>query len=83
MTSVAVGGGWMAVACEPLYYAPAASAVWVSGDDGRTWTDVYDPALGSIRWKTVALDAASGTLYAGSCGNSAFFVELGAPAGQS
>jgi photosystem II stability/assembly factor-like uncharacterized protein len=76
-TTLAVGGGWMAVACEPLYYAPAASAVWISGDGGRTWEDSTDPRLGSIRWKTVALDASSATLYAGSCGNSAFFLALG------
>jgi photosystem II stability/assembly factor-like uncharacterized protein len=75
-TSVAVGAGRIVVACEPLYWSPCESAVMLSEDGGHTWTDIYDKRLGSIRWKTVVLDPASRTLYAGSCGNSAFYVSL-------
>lgn len=79
-TALAVGGRdgrLIAVVCEPLYYAPVSSAVWISCDAGTTWEDIYDPQLGSIRWKTVAIDAGGNDLYLGSCGNSAFVLELG------
>jgi photosystem II stability/assembly factor-like uncharacterized protein len=78
-TALAVGGRdrrLVVAACEPLYYAPAESAVWVSRDAGMTWQNVYNPGLGSIRWKTVALAPDADVLYAGSCGNSAFVLDV-------
>lgn len=78
-TSVAVGGrdgNLLIIACEPLYWSPCPSAVWVSDDRGHTWQDIYDPRLGAIRWKTITLEPHTNKLYAGSCGNSAFYVSL-------
>jgi hypothetical protein len=78
-TSVAVGGidgNVLVIACEPLYWSPCASAVWVSRDRGETWQDIFDPRLGAIRWKTVVLEPNTNKLYAGSCGNSAFYLSL-------
>lgn len=75
-TSVAARGDLIIVACEPLYWSPCPSAVLISRDGGATWTDIYDPRLGAIRWKTVTLDANGKRLYAGSCGNSAFYLTL-------
>ncbi len=78
-TSLAVGGTdgrLIVVVCEPLYYAPCLSAVMVSRDAGQTWTDIYDPHMGAIRWKTVALAAHTNLFYAGSCGNSAFYFNV-------
>lgn len=78
-TSVDIGGAdgrVIVVVCEPLYYAPCESAVWISRDRGATWTNVYDSHLGSIRWKSVVLEPGADKFYAGSCGNSAFFLEL-------
>ncbi|MCU0513452.1 MAG: hypothetical protein MUE40_12895 [Anaerolineae bacterium] len=78
-TTLAVGGvdgRLLVVACEPLYYAPCASAVWVSRDAGTTWDNIYDTTMGAIRWKAVAVEPGTSRIYAGSCGNSAFVVEL-------
>lgn len=75
-SSLSVVGQTIAVVCEPLYYAPCASAVWVSKDSGTTWTNIYDPTLGAIRWKSAALTGDGATLYAGSCGNSVFYLSL-------
>jgi photosystem II stability/assembly factor-like uncharacterized protein len=78
-TSLAVGGadGKLIVAvCEPLYWSDCPSAVVISRDGGQTWADIYDPRLGAIRWKTVALEPNTDRIYAGSCGNSAFIVTL-------
>lgn len=78
-SSIAVGGAdgnLIVVVCEPLYWSPCPSAVCVSHDGGTTWQDVYDPALGAIRWKTVALEPGADKFYAGSCGNSAFYLSL-------
>lgn len=78
-SSVAGDGDTLVIVCEPLYYAPCLSAVVVSRDGGATWQDVYDPRLGAIRWKSVVLEAGGTRLYAGSCGNSAFTLELDTP----
>ena len=78
-TSVAVGGidgRLLVVVSEPLYCSACASAVIVSQDGGETWEDVYDKQLGAIRWKSVAIDPASDTVYAASCGNSSFYFLL-------
>jgi hypothetical protein len=78
-TSVAVGGtdgDLLVIVSEPLYHAPCASSVMVSRDAGATWQDVYDPRLGAIRWKSVVLEPNQNRLYAGSCGNSAFYLDL-------
>ena len=78
-TSLAVSGvdhGLIVVVCEPLYYAPCRSAVMISRDAGETWQDIYDPRLGAIRWKTVTIAPDGKRFYAGSCGNSAFYVHL-------
>jgi photosystem II stability/assembly factor-like uncharacterized protein len=78
-TSVAVGGqdGMLIVAaCEPLYWSPCPSAVMVSRDAGTTWEDAYDAHFGAVRWKTVAVELGRDTVYAGSCGNSAYVLSL-------
>jgi photosystem II stability/assembly factor-like uncharacterized protein len=82
-TTLAVGGAdgdLVVAACEPLYWSACRSAVMVSRDAGGTWADVYDPRLGAVRWKTVTLEPGADLLYAGSCGNSAFRLNLSAGA---
>ncbi len=78
-TSVAVGGedgNLLVVVSEPLYWSSCASSVFVSRDGGHSWTDVYDKCLGAVRWKTVAIEPKQNRIYAGSCGNSAFYLSL-------
>lgn len=77
-TSIALGstGDLIVIASEPLIHAPSPSAVLVSRDTGTTWQDIYDPRMGAIRWKTVTISSDDRRLYAGSCGNSAFFYDL-------
>jgi len=78
-TSVVVGGetgALIVIASEPLTHSPSSSAVLVSRDGGATWKDIYDVRMGAIRWKTVAISSNNQRLYAGSCGNSAFYYDL-------
>jgi photosystem II stability/assembly factor-like uncharacterized protein len=78
-TSVAIGGkngDLIVLVSEPLYHAPCVSSVMVSQDAGATWQDVYDPRLGAIRWKSVVIGTHTNRIHAGSCGNSAFYLDL-------
>lgn len=68
------GGDDLYVACEPLGLSPCPAALLHSPDGGRTWTDLYDPRLGALRIKTIAVNPATGTLQAGTCGNGTFRV---------
>ncbi|HUI64068.1 MAG TPA: hypothetical protein VL126_04445 [Bacteroidota bacterium] len=75
-TSVAVGGpggSEIFVACEPLFYSGAESAICASPDNGLSWSKISDPTLGAIRWKGIDVDETTGFLYAVSCGNGAFY----------
>jgi len=77
-TSVAVGGpsgNEVYVACETLFWSKAPSAVYASFDIGKSWKNIYDPTLGSIRWKGIDIDNHTGVLYAVSCGNGAFIAK--------
>jgi len=40
----------------------------------RRWTDLYDPRLGGLRMKTLAVDPTSGTIEVGTCGNGTYRV---------
>jgi len=75
-TSVAVGGpsgSEIFVACEPLFWSRAESAICASYDNGLTWRKISDSTLGAVRWKGIDVDARTGFLYAVSCGNGAFY----------
>ncbi len=77
-TTIAVGGpsgNDIFVACEPLYWSRAESAVYASFDIGETWTNIYDKTLGSLRWKGIDVDNKTGILYGVTDGNSAFYAE--------
>ena len=63
------------VACEPLYWSPAKSAIYYSPDRGETWTEISDNSFGSIRWKGIAVDKTTGTIYTVSNGNGAFYAK--------
>jgi hypothetical protein len=63
------------VACEPLYWSRAKSAVFASYDNGSTWTDIYDRTLGALRWKGIDVDPRTGNLYGVTDGNAAFYAE--------
>ena len=70
-SSVAVGGPGpddLYVSCEPLGLSPCLSALLHSPDGGRTWADLYDPGLGALRMKTIAVDHRTGTVEVGTCG---------------
>lgn len=77
-SSVFVGGmtdDELYVACEPLYWSPAKSAIYYSPDRGETWTEISDNSFGSIRWKGIAVDKTTGTIYTVSNGNGAFYAK--------
>ncbi|MGB7338215.1 MAG: hypothetical protein WBC91_04920 [Phototrophicaceae bacterium] len=79
-TSIAIGGSnndLLVVVSEPLFYANSPSTVMLSRDKGKTWGNIYDPQLGAIRWKTVLISTGTNRIHAGSCGNSAFYYDLG------
>jgi photosystem II stability/assembly factor-like uncharacterized protein len=76
-SSIAIGGPGeddIYVSCEPLGLSPCLAALLHSPDGGRTWTDLYDPGLGALRMKTVAVNPKTGTLEVGTCGNGTFRV---------
>jgi photosystem II stability/assembly factor-like uncharacterized protein len=76
-SSIAVGGPGeddLYVSCEPLGLSPCLSALLHSPDGGRTWTDLYDPDLGALRMKTIAVNPKTGTIEVGTCGNGTFRV---------
>ena len=76
-STIAVGGPGnddLYVACEPLGLSPCQPALLHSADGGRAWTDLYDPALGALRIKAIAVNPATGTLAVGTCGNGMFRV---------
>jgi len=77
-TAIAVGGqsgNEIYVASEPLYWSRSESAVYASYDNGKSWVDIYDKTLGSIRWKGIDVDNKTGILYGVTNGNSAFYAE--------
>ena len=77
-SALAVGGpsgDELYVACEPLYWSRAKSAVFASFDCGSTWTDIYNKSLGALRWKGIDVDARTGNLYGVTDGNAAFYAE--------
>ncbi len=77
-TAVAVGGlsgNEVYVACEPLYWSGAESAVYASFNSGSSWTNIYDKTLGALRWKGIDVDNKTGNLYGVTNGNSAFYAE--------
>ena len=78
-SAIAIGGkdgDTLAVASEPLYWAPDTSRVVVSRDAGNSWADYTPSDLGALRWKGLALDAAASNLLGVTCGNGAFRLHL-------
>jgi photosystem II stability/assembly factor-like uncharacterized protein len=75
-SSIAVGGydsQEIIVASEPLFWSPSPSAVYLSRDAGKTFTNIYDNAYGALRWKSIGIDPDKGTIYGVTCGNGAFY----------
>lgn len=75
-SSVVVGGvsdNELYVACEPLYWSSAESSIYYSPDRGDNWFKISDDSFGAVRWKGLAVDKLSGTIYAVSNGNGAFY----------
>jgi hypothetical protein len=76
-SSIAVGGPGendLYVSCEPLGLSPCLAALLHSPDGGRSWKDLYDPSLGALRMKTIAVNPKTGSLQVGTCGNGIFRV---------
>ncbi|MBN1184236.1 MAG: hypothetical protein JXB49_18245, partial [Bacteroidales bacterium] len=61
------------VSSEPLYWAPSESQIIYSNDGGKDWKDLYFNEYGALRWKSIAEDAFSGTLYGATAGNGVFY----------
>jgi len=77
-SSIALGGksgNEVYVASEPLYWSRSKSAVYASYDNGKSWIDIYDKKLGSLRWKGIDVDNKTGILYGVTNGNSAYYAE--------
>lgn len=74
-SSIVVGGmdsDELYVACEPLYWSEVPSSIYYSNDRGNSWIKISDDKLGPIRWKGLAIDKSTGTLYGVSNGNGVF-----------
>lgn len=48
----------------------------ISTDEGRKWTDIYDPALGCLRWITVVADAQKQRIHAATAGSGIFYFDI-------
>jgi hypothetical protein len=62
----------IAAACEPLYWAPAPSAVVLSGDGGESFVEITPREYGALRWKGLAFarcTADAPELVGVTCGN--------------
>ncbi|MBC8079024.1 MAG: hypothetical protein H7X86_01675 [Gorillibacterium sp.] len=73
-SSIAIGGvtgDELYIACEPMDWSKCPSSVIVSRDLGKTWLEVFDPTMGAVRWKGIAVNKQTGTIQAISCGNGA------------
>ena len=56
-------------------YSDKPTALWLSQDNGRTWTDMYDTTLGALRIIDVALDVSRRRVYVVTCGNGAYYFD--------
>lgn len=63
-------------ASEYLHWSQSPSAIMYSNDKGKTFTNIYDGRFGAVRWKGIAIDKNTGTLYGVTCGNGAFYATV-------
>lgn len=66
------GKGILAIACEPLFWSPVASSIYVSNDNGEKWRNIYDGQYGALRWKGIAIDRTTGSIHGITAGNGIF-----------
>ena len=69
-------GNEIYIASEYLHWSPSPSAIMYSNDRGKTFTNTYDGRFGSVRWKGIAIDKSTGTIYGVTCGNGAFYATV-------
>ncbi len=77
-SSISVGGflkDEIVVASEPLFWSPSESGVFISGDRGESWKNIYDNSYGALRWKSIGVDPFDGTIYGVTVGNGAFYAK--------
>jgi hypothetical protein len=43
-----------------------------TGDLGKVWHDITDPALGALRYKGIAIEKQTGMIHGITCGNGCF-----------
>lgn len=77
-SSLVVGGvtnDELYVASEDLYWSKSQASVYFSPDRGKTWQNVYDNTLGSIRFKGIVVNKKTGTIHTVANGNGCFYAE--------
>ena len=62
-------------ASESLDLCWCPTAVMLSRDFGASWQNIYDPRLGAVNWKGVALDAKTDRVYGLAGGNGLFYAD--------
>jgi photosystem II stability/assembly factor-like uncharacterized protein len=77
VSAIDIAGSMLVVASEPLYWSPCESSVYMSHDHGNSWRNIYDKALGAVRWKGIAIERRSGVIHGCTCGNGCFYFALG------
>jgi hypothetical protein len=59
----------MALACSNHPLGESKTTLWISEDNGGTWTDIYDFSLGCARFIAVEVDADLQRIYTATAGN--------------
>lgn len=71
------GEDLLILASEPMIRTGTEARVVCSRNGGITWEEWGDPALGAPRWKGVSIDCGGSQVLAVTCGNGAYFTEIG------
>lgn len=69
------GRSLMVLACSNHPLGESKTALWVSEDNGRTWTDLYDYSLGCARFIAVEADADNQRIYTATAGNGVIYFD--------
>lgn len=70
------GESIIVVACSNHLLGDTPTKIFVSDDEGKSWIDVYDKALGSLRIMGVQADVDLQRLHVASDGNGLFYFDL-------
>lgn len=66
----------MVVACSNHPLGDTDTALWISGNDGRSWNNIYDFSIGCARFLSVVANAAQQRIYTATAGNGVIFFDI-------